>query len=111
MGLCALVVAIGWPAAAGEPLTVRVITSSRLAPSDVVIQAFIESDSRNRGVSFEVDSGAYYTSSEAELEGAEAPRTKQVRFRMLPAGSYAVRVTVFGPEERLARVLAKVDLW
>jgi hypothetical protein len=110
MALCGLVVAIGWPAAAGEPLTVRVLTTSRFAPSDVVVQAFIESDSRNREVSFEVDSAAYYTRSEAELEGDEAPRSKEVTFRMLPAGSYKVCVTLLGTDGRLVRVVQSVDL-
>jgi hypothetical protein len=40
--LGASVVAMGWPVAAGQTLTARVITEAGYDRSDVVIQAFIE---------------------------------------------------------------------
>jgi len=111
MGLCALIVAMGWPAAAGQALTGRVRPSVAFAPSDVVIQAFIEQSALNRSVTFAMDSGAFYTSSVAELDGDRAARVKEVRFRMVPAGVYQVSVTLFGTEGERGHFLWKVELW
>src|SRR5258705_11817767 len=111
MGICAVIATVGWPAAAGETLTARVTPRSGLAPADVVIQAFIERDARNRSVSFEVDSGAFFAHSELELEGERAPRALETRFRMLPSGSYEVCVTLFGTNGYRARYVRTVNLW
>jgi hypothetical protein len=111
IGLCGLIVAMGWPAAAGEALTARVIAASGLARSDVVIEALIQQDARNRAVSFEIDSDGYYTKSVAQLDGAQAARLKQVIFRTVPAGSYEVRVTLLGADGERGRVVATFSLW
>ena len=107
IGLCVLIVAMGWPAAAGEALTARVIAGSGLARTDVVIQALIQPDGRNRAVSFEIDSDMYYTRSVAELEGARAARVKEVMFQNVPAGAYEVRVTLLGADGERGRVVAR----
>ena len=111
LGLCASIVAMGWPAGAGQPLAARVVTNAGIAPCDIVIQVFIESDAHNRAVKIEIESETFYTSSTADLEGAQAPRTKQVRFRMLPAGSYDVRVTLIGNEGARGFYASEVELW
>jgi hypothetical protein len=96
IGLCVVIVMIGWPATGGEVVSSRVTPDHGVAPADIMIQAFIEPNDLNRSISFVVDSGAFYTSSSVELEGDRAPRTKEVRFRTLPAGSYEVTVTLYG---------------
>jgi hypothetical protein len=98
IGLGALAVMIAWPAAPSQALTARVTPVSGLAPSDIVIRAFIEPSALNHSLSVVVDSDAFYTSSETELEGDQAPRVKEVRFRRLPAGSYKVHVILFGTD-------------
>ena len=75
-----------------------------------MIQAFIQPDARNRAVSFEIDSDAFYTKSVAELEGAQAARIKQVTFQSVPAGSYEVRVTLLGTNGELVVVIAQLTL-
>ena len=110
IALCGLVMAMGYPATAGEALTARVVAGSGMARSNIVIQAFIQPNARNRAVSFEIDSDAFYTKSVAELEGARAARIKQVTFQSVPAGSYEVRVTLLGTSGELVVVLAQLTL-
>lgn len=109
--LGASVVAMGWPVAAGQTLTARVITEAGYDRSDVVIQAFIEPDTRNRSVSFELDSGTFYTSSRAELAGDRGPRSKQVVFKRVPAGAYNVYVTLLGTDGTRDRLIERIELW
>ena len=111
LALCAVIVGIGCPVAGGEALTARVRPSAGLAPSDVVIQAFIEPHALNRSVTFVVDSGGFYSSSVAELDGDRAPRAKEVRFRMLPAGSYEVRLTLMGADGERGYFTHHLNLW
>ena len=111
MWLCALIVAMGWPVAAGEPLKARVTLRLETGRSDVVIQAFIEPNALNRSVAFVLDSGMFYTSSAAELDGERAPRVKEVVFRNLPGGSYEVSVALFGAGGERGRVVSEIELW
>jgi hypothetical protein len=111
MWVCMLVVVMGSAAAGREALTARVSSNAALAPSDVVIRALIEPDARNRSVSFVIDSAGFYSSSAAELEGDRAPRAKEVRFRMVPAGSYTVRVTLFGTDGKRGEFVRDLKLW
>jgi len=111
IALCAVVVAIGCPAAGGEALTGRVRPNFGPAPSDVVVQAFIEPNALNRLVTFVVDSGTFYTSSVAELVGERAPRAKEARFRMLLAGSYEVRLTLTGSDGERGYFVRTLQLW
>jgi hypothetical protein len=89
-----LLVLVGWPAVSAERLAMSVRPKWGLAPTDVIVQALIEPDPDNKRVSFTLDSSDFYQSSTVELNGDRAPRTSEVRFRMLPAGSYEVRVTL-----------------
>lgn len=82
------------PMAEERPVVIRVLPVRSPAPTDLVVQAFIERDSRNRAVSFTVDSPAFYGRSTADLDGEQSPRTMQVRFRQVPAGEYQVQVTL-----------------
>jgi hypothetical protein len=110
IGICAVFVAMGWPVTASKPLTARASPVFGLGPADVVIHAFIEPDARNRSVSFVVESSSFYSSSTVEVPGDRAARARDVRFRMLPAGSYEVRVTLVGTEGERDRVILMVNL-
>ena len=100
IGVCVVmfVLAAAWPRANTLSLGLHVSPTIGIAPTDVVVRAFIEPDMRNRAVVFIIDSTAFYSSSDAELEGDRAPRTKQVTFRNLPAGLYNVSVSLIGTE-------------
>jgi len=94
----------------GSELSIRVFPPAAYASCDVLVQAIIERDARNRSVEFVIDSGGFFSSSTAELEGGNAPRVKQVTFRRLPAGNYQIRVTVIGTDGRRATVMRYIDL-
>jgi hypothetical protein len=102
---------LGANPAGDEPLTARVLPFGCVAPCDIMIQAFIERHASNRSVQFVIDSGAFYVSSVAELEGDRAPRSKEIRFRMLPAGTYDVQVKLFGTDGERGSVLSRIRLW
>ena len=84
------------PIAEQRPLVIRVLPPGRLAPTDLVVQAFVERNPRNRAVKFTVDSPAFYGSSTKALDGDQAPRALDVRFREVPAGPTLVQVTLIG---------------
>jgi len=106
-----LAATIGWPVAAGERLKARVTPSYAQAPANVMVQAFIEPNPLNRAVSVAVDSESFYTSSVAELDGDRAPRTKRLTFSMVPAGSYTVRVTLFGADGERDHCELDLKVW
>jgi hypothetical protein len=108
--LCTSLVALALPAEGGNALEARVYLSSAFAPSDVVITAFIEPDARNRVVEFVVDSGEFFSSSMAELDGDRAPRQKRVIYRRLPAGAYEIRVTLIGIDGERGIAVRRVAL-
>jgi hypothetical protein len=103
--------AAAMPAAGREPVDARVVPPTARAPSDVVIEALIEPDAHNRYVEFVIDSGAFFASSRADLDGDRAPRKKEVTFRRLPAGNYQVRVTLVGTDGRRRTAVRYVSLW
>jgi hypothetical protein len=94
--LCAFLA--GWPATlattGSERLTLQVSPSIAFAPADLMIRAIVEADSRNRAIEITAESDDFYRSSEVPLDGANAPRTTQFRFRSLPGGAYMVSVVL-----------------
>jgi len=108
--LAAALIASGTPAAGDTALSARVMPENGSAPADIMVQAFIEPDERNRSVSFTVESDSFYGSSEAVLEGERAARVVEMRFRMLPKGSYEVRVVLFGASGERSHVVRTVVL-
>lgn len=98
------------PAAERRPLEIRVAPVRSPAPTDLVVQAFIERDSRNRAVTFTVESPAFYGSSTTHLDGAQSPRTVEVRFRKVPRGAYQVRVTLIDADGESTYASALMDI-
>jgi hypothetical protein len=66
----------------------------------VTIQLSIEPDSDNRAIQVIAESGAFYRSSEVELDGDRAPRSSVFWYRSLPAGDYEVRSVLIGPRRQ-----------
>ncbi len=77
-----------------EPLEARVYPVEASAPADVLVEAIVEPDGRNRSIEFVVDSGTFYSSHMVDLDGNRSARTQEARFRRLPAGTYEIRVTL-----------------
>ena len=55
----------------------------------------------------EIDSAAYYRSSEIQLDGASAPMSHFMDWKAVPAGKYDLIVSVIGPsgDARVVRSL------
>ncbi len=110
--LAAALLAAAAPSTGGEKvLDVRVVTAPGPAPKDLVIQAFIERDPRNRALQFVVDSGDFYGSSTSELEGDRAPRAQEARFRRVPGGEYQVIVRLMSADGERARSVVTVAVF
>ncbi len=108
--LAAALLAAAAPSTGGEKvLDVRVAPGP--APKDLVIQAFIERDPRNRALQFVVDSGDFYGSSTSELEGDRAPRAQEARFRRVPGGEYQVIVRLMSADGERARSVVTVAVF
>jgi hypothetical protein len=105
LAICLLLVASGRPLAGSEPLTVRVMPVNAVAPADILIQAFVEPNEQNRSLEFAAESDTIYTSSTSALDGDRAARAQTVRFRSLPPGDYAVRVTLVGTGGERAQII------
>jgi hypothetical protein len=69
------------PAVSFEPCNIRI--TSRVEPSPA-----------NRALVIEVDSLSHYSSSEIPLEGDQAPRSRTMFQKDLPAGDYDVIATL-----------------
>ena len=75
---------------ASEKLMLRVTPNVSSAPSTVVVKATVARNADNRWLHIEAESGAFYRSSEVQLEGDKAPLITEIRLNNLPGGEYTV---------------------
>jgi len=111
----AAVTVIGLLAASGETganekLTLRVTPNVSSAPSTVVVKTTIAPDAANRWLHIEADSGAFYRSSDIQLEGDKAPAVTEFHLKGLPGGEYTVTAVLKNAkgEQTMARRTALV---
>lgn len=88
------------PVGAGEALRMRVSPAYSYAPATLVIQLSVEPHAANRLLVVDVESPAFFRSSEIALEGDRAARTSIVRYKSLPAGAYDVHARLVGTDGR-----------
>lgn len=88
------------PAAAGEPLNLRIRPSVAFAPAIVRVQVIVPPDAENRSLEVIADSPDFYRSSQVPLEGEQAAKTTIIEFRDLPIGTYEVTAVLDGPSGR-----------
>jgi hypothetical protein len=91
----AAVTTIGLLAASGsgsanEKLLLRVTPNVSSAPSTVIVKATVAKNADNRWLHIEAESGAFYRSSEVQLDGDNAPHVTEIRLNNLPSGEYIV---------------------
>ena len=79
---------------ASEKLMLRVTPNVSSAPSTVIVKATVARNADNRWLHIEADSGAFYRSSEVQLEGDKAPLITEIRLNNLPGGEYTVRAVL-----------------
>ena len=75
---------------ASEKLTLRVTPNVSNAPSTVIVKATVARNASNRWLRIEADSGAFFRSSDIQLDGERAPVVTEVRLPNLPGGEYTV---------------------
>jgi hypothetical protein len=75
---------------ADEKLMLRVTPNVSSAPSTVVVKATVAKNADNRWLRIEADSGAFYRSSDVQLDGDKAPTVTEIRLNNLPGGEYTV---------------------
>ena len=75
---------------ASEKLILRVTPNVSSAPSTVVVKATVTRNADNRWLHIEADSGAFFRSSEIQLDGDKAPLVTEIRLNSLPGGEYTV---------------------
>ena len=84
-------------AAAGGGMTnVRVTPATSFEPANVLLQVTVERHVDNRLLTIKVDSGAYYWSSQRQLDGDNGPYLSVFNCRELPAGEYVVEASIIG---------------
>lgn len=75
---------------ANEKLALRVTPNVSSAPSTVVVKATVTKNADNRWLHIEADSGAFFRSSDIQLDGDNAPLVTEIRLNNLPGGEYTV---------------------
>ena len=78
------------PLDARSRLQLRISSYFLPAGSDLSVVVRVEPDEENRELTVFVDSGDYFRSSMEPLDGADAARAHQFRFKSLPAGQYSL---------------------
>lgn len=84
----------GASAGARQAVGLRVSPNISLAPATVRVVVTVEPDAKNKELMLEADSGQFYTSSLAQLDGDKAPRLQSFIFKELPAGTYEITARV-----------------
>jgi hypothetical protein len=93
---------------AGDTLAVNISPRITYQPGSVIIRISVEPHADNRALVVETDSGAYFRSSEVQLDGAHEARTRQITYADLPGGEYDVVVRVMGSDHARAEVRGKL---
>jgi hypothetical protein len=100
--LSALLLVVSTPATAGRGIAnIRVTPAMSLEPANVLLQVVVERHADNRLLTVTVDSGAFYWSSERQLEGQDGPYLSVFTCRELPAGEYEVHASIIGSDGKV----------
>ena len=99
------------PLVAGGRVGVHVTPAVAFAPADLRVRASVTAYEENRAVEIIAESQNFYSSSEIQLNGEQAPKTTMVEFRSVPVGLYSVRVIVKGSGgKEIATATTAVDI-
>jgi len=94
---CALIaMPAGRATSAAATVKIRVSPATAYAPATLLVQVLVEHSEDNRAVRVVADSGSYFSSSEVQLDGVDAPGARSVTFHNLPAGDYELRGELLG---------------
>jgi hypothetical protein len=88
--ITAALLAASGASGATEKLILRVTPNVSNAPSTVIVKATVARSADNRSLHIEAESGAFYRSSEVQLDGDNAPAITEIHLKNLPGGEYTV---------------------
>ena len=94
MAAIALAILAFAPVSASESISMKVLQDGRFEPANVFIQVRVPQDASNATIRVQADSGAYFSSSENQLDGADAASLNEFEFEGLPAGTYEIKAFV-----------------
>ena len=95
---CGVLLLAAGALSAGGQLSIRVSPRVAFSPANILVRTFVERDSDNREIQVVADSPNFFSSSSVQLDGDDAPRSKEFRFRDLPAGDYTIVVVLIGQD-------------
>jgi hypothetical protein len=98
------------PVHGGQRVALHVSPIVAMEPALLTIRASVEPSEDNRKLSVTLDSDAYSTTSEIDLEGRNAARLNVIELRDVPSGLYEVRAVVSGAKGPIASTLQVVKI-
>lgn len=100
--LGALLFAISTSATADRGIAnIRVTPATSVEPANVLLQVVVERHADNRLLMITVDSGAFYWSSQRQLDGQDGPYLSVFTCKALPAGEYEVYASIVGSDGKV----------
>ena len=110
--LAVIVGTLGWTVSAAgsnepisnDPLKFRMLYAFGTEPAVLAAILNVTPHEDNRNLRLVVESEQFYTSSDIQLDGLEAPIVHTIHLKALPAGDYCVEATLFRGSERLRSV-------
>ena len=82
------------PAANTGAISIRLMPNVVLESQDIRATVQVPPEAVNRMLAVALDAGSFYSSTERQLEGANAARTFEFNYHGLPAGEYVFSVRV-----------------
>jgi hypothetical protein len=110
-GIAGVVILSVTPISGKAALKLEVTPTQAFAPATVRISARIDPNEDNRLLAIAADAEEFYRSSEIQLNGAEAPKTIELRFPSLPAGDYEIAAALIdssGHPRAIVRQTARI---
>jgi hypothetical protein len=92
--LCVCVLLLPLHGESSQPVKIKISPKVVFAPADLRVSASVESNASNRSLEIVAESAEFYMSSQVELDGDHAPRTRDIVLRRLPAGQYTLMAIV-----------------
>jgi hypothetical protein len=92
--VCGFVLLLPLHGESSERIEIKISPRVVFAPADLRVRTSIESHASNRSLEIVAESADFYMSSQVELDGDLAPKTREIVLRGLPAGEYTLSAIV-----------------
>jgi hypothetical protein len=92
--LCGFVLLLPLNGEGSGRIKIKISPAVVFAPADLRVSTSIDSNASNRSLEITAESNDFYISSQVELDGDQAPKTREIVLRGLPAGQYTLTAIV-----------------